>query len=66
MKEKIFDLPSTQQIEDELKRMRYRKRYRRVLRSTVYTLITVAAVAVLVAMLLRPVRQLHGTHAGRR
>lgn len=44
----------------------FRQCYRRVLRSTIYTLITVAAVAVLVAMLLRPVRQLHGTHAGRR
>lgn len=61
MKEKIFDLPSTQQIEDELKRMRYRKRYRRVLRSTVYTLITVAAVAVLVATLLMPVLQIFGS-----
>lgn len=61
MKEKIFDLPSTQQIEDELKRIRYRKRYRRVLRSTVYTLITVAAVAVLVATLLMPVLQIFGS-----
>lgn len=61
MKEKIFDLPSSQQIEDELKRVRYRQRYRSVLRSTIYTLITVAAVAVLVAMRLMPVLQIFGS-----
>lgn len=61
MKEKIFDLPSSQQIEDELKRVRYRQRYRGVLRSTIYTLITVAAVAVLVATLLMPVLQIFGS-----
>ena len=61
MKEKIFDLPSSRQIEDELKRVRYRQRYRGVLRSTIYTLITVAAVAVLVATLLMPVLQIFGS-----
>lgn len=53
--------PSLQQIEDELTRHKYRTRYRRVLRSTVYTLITVAAIAVLVATLLLPVLQIHGS-----
>lgn len=61
MKEKSFDLPSSQQIEDELNRMRYRRRYRGILRSTIYTLITVAAVAVLVATLLMPVLQIFGS-----
>jgi signal peptidase I len=61
MKEKNYDLPSPQQIEDELNRLRYRQRYRSVLRSTVYTLITVAAVAVLVATLLMPVLQIFGS-----
>ncbi len=61
MKEKNFNLPSSQQIEEELKRIRYRQRYRRVLRSTVYTLITVAALAVLVATLLMPVLQIFGS-----
>lgn len=61
MKEEVINLPSSQQIEDELNRVRYRQRYRTVLRSTIYTLITVAAVAVLVATLLMPVLQIFGS-----
>ena len=61
MKNKDLTLPTHQQLEDELKRTTYRKRYRRVLRSTIYTLITVAAVAVLVATLLLPVLQVYGS-----
>lgn len=53
--------PSVEQLETELKRERYKKRYRRVLRSTVYTLITVAAVAILVATLWLPVLQIYGS-----
>ena len=48
-------------MEDELNRARYRTRYRNVLRSTIYTLITVAAIAVLVATLLLPVLQIYGS-----
>ena len=55
------NLPTSQQLEEELKRTRYRKRYRRVLFSTIYTLITVAAIAVLVATLLLPVLQIYGS-----
>lgn len=54
-------LPTSQQIEEELNRAKYRRRYRRVLRSTIYTLITVAAIAVLVATLLMPVLQIYGS-----
>ena len=53
--------PSMEQLEAELKREHYKKRYRRVLKSTVYTLITVAAVAVLVATLWLPVLQIYGS-----
>ena len=53
--------PSVEQLEAELKRERYKNRYRTVLRSTVYTLITVAAVAVLVATLWLPVLQIYGS-----
>lgn len=53
--------PTVAQLEEELKRETYRKRYHRVFRSTVYTLITVAAVAVLVATLLLPVLRIYGT-----
>lgn len=52
--------PSTAQLENELKRVRYKRRYRTVLRSTIYSLITVAAVAVLVATLWLPVLQIYG------
>lgn len=61
MENEFTTLPSAQQLEEELNRVRYRKRYRRVLRSTVYTLITVAAIAVLVATLLLPVLQIYGS-----
>lgn len=40
-------VPTVVQLEEELKRETYRKQYGRVLRSTIYILITVAAVAVL-------------------
>ena len=54
-------MPSSKQLEEELSRVRYRRRYRNVLRSTIYTLITVAAIAVLVATLLLPVLQIYGS-----
>lgn len=54
-------MPSVQQLEDELKRVKYKSRYRFVLRSTVYTLITVAAIAILVATLWLPVLQIYGS-----
>ena len=40
------EMPRLEQMESELKRMKYKRRYRSVLRSTVYALITVAAAAV--------------------
>lgn len=49
------------QLERELKRVKYRSRYRRVLKSTVYTLIVVAAIAVLVATIWLPVLQIYGS-----
>ena len=61
MNDEFVTLPTSQQLEAELQRVKYRKRYRSVLRSTVYTLITVAAVAVLVATLLLPVLQIYGS-----
>ena len=60
-KKKIPEMPSTQQLEAELNRVKYRIRYRSVFRSTVYTLITVAAVSILVATLWLPVLQIYGS-----
>lgn len=61
MNEERLDRPTTDQIEGELRRVRYRQRFRRVLRSTVYALVTVAAVSVLVATLLLPVLRIYGS-----
>ncbi|MBQ9845840.1 MAG: signal peptidase I [Oscillospiraceae bacterium] len=54
------NLPSVEQLKTELKREKYKSRYSTVMKSTVYTLITVAAVAVLVATLWLPVLQIYG------
>ena len=54
------DLPNTELLEAELKRVRYKKNYAVALRSTIYTLITVSALAILVAVLLLPVLRIYG------
>ncbi len=59
--QKKRDMPSVKQLEAELGRVKYKSRYRTVLRSTVYTLITVAAIAILVATLWLPVLQIYGS-----
>lgn len=48
-------------LEKELKRERYRQKYALVIKSTVFTLITVAAIAVLIATLWLPVLQIYGS-----
>ena len=53
-------LPEIDQLKAELAREKYKHRYRRVLRSTIYTLIVVAAIAVLVATIWMPVLQIYG------
>ena len=60
-KRQINDAPTREQLEAELGREKYRRRYGRALRSTIYSLITVAAAAVLVAVLLLPVLQIYGS-----
>ena len=57
----LAERPTVGQLETELAREKYRRRYGRVMRSTIYTLITVAAVAVLVATLWLPVLQIYGS-----
>ena len=54
------ELPSLEQLTAELEREKYKRQYKRVLRSTVYSLIVVAAVAVLVATIWMPVLQIYG------
>lgn len=55
------NLPSTEQLQKELNRVQYQKRYSFVVRSTVSVLITVAALAILVATLWMPVLRIFGT-----
>ncbi len=55
-----LSMPSAKQLEAELYREQHKKRFNQVLRSTIYTLVVVAAIAVLVAVLLLPVLQIYG------
>ena len=60
-KKRRMALPPLEEIEAELQRLQSRKSYNRALRSTIYTLVVVAAAAVLVAMLYLPVMKVSGT-----
>lgn len=57
---KFIQIPTSEELEKELKREQYKTKYRKTLRSTVFILITAAAAAVLVAMLWLPVLQIYG------
>ncbi len=59
--ENKMELPDLTQLEAELAREQYKNRYGRVLRSTAFSLVVVAAISVLIAMLLLPVLQISGT-----
>ena len=58
---KFSELPSSADVEQELKHERYKIRYKRTLKSTIFALITAAAAAVLVATLWLPVLQIFGS-----
>ena len=60
-KESRLDIPELDLLEAELEREQYKSRYGRVLRSTAFSLIVVAAVAVLIAVLVLPVLHISGT-----
>ena len=53
--------PSTEQLEQELNRVKYRSLCRTILQSTIFTLVVVAAAAILVATLWLPVLRIYGT-----
>lgn len=55
------NLPTAEQFDMELKRIKYHKDFTRILRSTVSSLLVVAAIAVLVAMLLLPILRVTGS-----
>ena len=60
MMKEPMDYPTADQLTAELERVKYQSRFGAVLRSTLYTLIVVAAVAVLVATIWMPVLQIYG------
>ena len=51
---------TSQAVEKELDRMRYQRRFALTMRSTIFTLVVVAAIAILVAVLLMPVLRIYG------
>ena len=58
---KVKKLPTVVQLKEELEREKYKKRFRKAFLSTVYSLIIVAAVAVLIATLALPVMEISGS-----
>jgi len=61
MEEQRMDFPTSSQLTAELKRVRYRKEFGKMLRSTISSLLVVAAIAVLISMLFLPVLRVTGT-----
>lgn len=55
------DLPTVEQLTAEVKRIRYRRNFRKTLISTFSSLLVVAAIAVLVSMLFLPVLRVTGS-----
>jgi signal peptidase I len=58
LKEKM---PTTQELEKEVKRLKHKRNYSKALKSTIYSLIVVAAIAVLCATLWMPVLRIYGS-----
>lgn len=58
---RTVEIPTAEAVAKERERLRYKKKYSRTLRSTVYALLVVAAVAVLAATIFLPVLQVSGT-----
>lgn len=57
---RITEVADVDLLKQELARERYKRRYRNVLRSTVFTMTVVAAIAVLVATIFMPVLRIYG------
>ena len=59
-KKAFSEFPTFSQVEKEISRERYNSKYKKVLKSTLSSLIVVAAIAVLIATLALPVLQIQG------
>lgn len=60
-KTELMEIPDTELLENELKLLKTRKEYLRILRSTVSSLVVVAALAVLISLMFLPVLRVTGT-----
>ena len=60
-KRKELEFPSSVQIEKAIAKEKYSRKYKKVLKSTLSSLIVVAAIAVLIATLALPVLQIQGS-----
>lgn len=60
-KKQPLEVPDLEALEAELARVKYKSRFRQTLLGTIYVLITVAAVAILIATLWLPVLRITGT-----
>lgn len=54
-------LPTTEQLENELKKIKYKQKYIRILGNTISSLLVVSAIAVLISTLFLPVLRVTGT-----
>ena len=61
MEKRQQEFPSVELLQQELMKERYKHRYRKALKSTLYSLLVVAALAVIITMLFMPVLQISGT-----
>jgi signal peptidase I len=58
--DKEITIPTTAELEEELNRVRYKSKFKTVLRSTISLLVIAAAIAILVVTLWTPVLQVYG------
>ncbi len=57
---KKADMPTLEQLQKEVDRVHYQRDFSRVMINTIYSLVVVAAIAVLVAVLLLPILRIYG------
>lgn len=57
----LREMPSSDQLADELIRVKYKQRYRKLLKTTFFSLLVVAAISVLIATLFLPVLEIYGS-----
>lgn len=58
---KVVSYPNSRQLQNELRRIRHRRDYRKIIMGTISSLIVVAAIAVLISTLFLPVLRVTGT-----